>query len=124
VTPARELNPLPDGTATPVVVRLYALEDPARFRQAGFFALYDDAEASLGGDLIATTEVTVRPGEPVSRDWPLAPGVGYVGALAAFRDIDRADWRDVLALSAAAADGGTVPVEVAVEARTITLSTP
>jgi len=88
----KNLNPTASGKSTPVVVKLFALRREAKFRKSDFFGLYDNAEKTLGSDMVSSEEVTVRPKESVSRTWVLDPGTNYLGALAAFRNIDQSQW--------------------------------
>ena len=89
------LNPTAEGESTPVVLHLYALKRASKFRNAGFFPLYDAPAKTLGADLVSSEQITVRPGESLKRTWVVDSGIKYIGALAAFRNIDRSVWQDV-----------------------------
>lgn len=104
------INPNPEGVATPVVVQLYELRQPADFQQAGFFDLFDAAQGTLGPDLVQSERVTVRPGSRVERQWTLDPMTSAVGAVAAFRELDLATWRGVAPAGPAKAQAVTVTV--------------
>ena len=91
----KKLNPTASGESTPVVVKLFALRRGAKFRNADFFGLYDNPEKTLGSDIVSSEQVTIRPKETVSRTWVLDPGTNYLGALAAFRNIDQSRWSTV-----------------------------
>lgn len=90
-----DLNPDPDGQASPMVVRIYHLGSPVAFSNASFFSLYDSAEAELGSDLKGKEEIELRPGQElvVARD--LKPETRFLGILAGYRDIEHASWRAV-----------------------------
>jgi type VI secretion system protein VasD len=92
---AKTLNTTAEGKSTPVVVQLFALKAKSGFSKADFFGLYDSPGATLGKDLVASEKVTVRPGATTTRTWTLDQGEQFVGAIAAFRNIDSAVWRDV-----------------------------
>lgn len=52
----------------------------------------------LGADLIAFDEFTLRPGQSVDYQAQFKPTAKYVGVIAAFRDINSAQWRADLEL--------------------------
>jgi type VI secretion system protein VasD len=89
------LNTTPEGQSTPVVVQLFALKQKSGFATADFFSLYDAPSATLGEDLVMTEQITVRPGGTATRNWTLDKDEQFIGAIAAFRDIDGAVWRDL-----------------------------
>jgi type VI secretion system protein VasD len=99
VIAAPDANRDPSGRALPIVVRLYELKGEGAFAGADFFSLYDRAPATLGGDLIAREEVTLVPGQRRLVVHPLNPAASHLGVVAAFRDIDRAGWRALVALT-------------------------
>lgn len=98
VTGGAGINPNAEGTATPVVVKLVELKQASGFEQAGFFDLYDQARATLGPDLVGSERITLRPGQTAEREWTLGPETRHLGAVVAFRDLDRASWRAVAPL--------------------------
>ncbi len=87
------LNPSPDGSSTPVRVRIFELKNPAAFMRADYFALAERAAATLGPDLIDQDEVLVQPGDQFTLKRTLDPATRQVGLLVGFREIDRALWR-------------------------------
>jgi type VI secretion system protein VasD len=82
----------------PIVVRVYELRSAGAFRGADFFSLYDQEAAVLGDDLIASEEMTLAPGQQHQISKPLNSEAQYIGVIAAYRDIDRAQWREVVPL--------------------------
>lgn len=94
-----DANRDPEGKPLAVVVRVYELKSHGVFTKADFFSLYDRESAVLGGDLIIRDEVTLAPQQflPISR--PLNPDATYIGVVAAFRDIDHSQWRDLIHLN-------------------------
>jgi len=66
VAQVRGISPLnrnTEGESTPVDVRFFVLRSDAAFSRAGFAALWTDAVATLGGELIGQPNVTtVLPG--------------------------------------------------------------
>jgi len=112
VSAGGSVNPGPDGTPAPVVVRIFGLAGEARFRGADFFQLYEAAEATLGPDLVTAERVTLSPGESATRSVTIERGITHLGAIAAFRDIDRAVWQDAVPVGGGEGDPAvTVRVE-------------
>lgn len=99
VEAAPDMNPGPTGRPSPVVLRVYQLRASAAFEAADFFSLYDDERATLGDDLVAREEFQLRPGQRIRWESPAKPGTRYVGAVVAFRQIERARWRSSVALA-------------------------
>lgn len=93
-----DVNLDPEGRPSPVVVRIYQLQSVAKFNNADFFGLYDDAAAILGADMIAFDEVTLRPGQSLDYQAQFKPTAKFVGIIVAFRDINSAQWRADLEL--------------------------
>ncbi len=95
---ASAINPDLGGRPSPVVVRIYALKASSAFENADFFSLYDNEQATLKTDLLARDELEMMPGgeKQISREFP--PDVQYLGVVAAFRDIDQAQWRAIAPL--------------------------
>lgn len=102
----------------PIVVRVYELKGQGAFATADFFSLYDRDAEVLGAELLARDEVTLAPGQflPLERD--LKSEAAYLGVVAAFRDIDRAQWRHLLSLK----PGVDNRVSIQVGARSVSIS--
>lgn len=88
-----DANPDAGGAAAPVAVRIYQLSSTAAFNQADFFQLYNNDQAVLGADLLGRDEVTITPGGTQQLVKELKPGATAIGVVAAFRDIQHANWR-------------------------------
>lgn len=95
IAAAKNLNPDYRGRASPLVVRIYHLKSELAFNNASFFALYDDDEAELGGDLLDKEEIELRPGQELTYNRELGPETRFVGILAGYRDIENASWRAI-----------------------------
>lgn len=91
-----DINPGPDGTPAPALVRVYQLASPVKFQNADFFLLFEKEADTLGADLLGREEISVSPGETKTLNQPLKPSATHVGVAAAFRDIDKATWRAVV----------------------------
>jgi type VI secretion system protein VasD len=90
-----DVNPDATGRPSPVVVRVYQLQQDAKFANADFFALFDDEQQALGGDLLARDEITLAPGERKEVQVEVKGEAKFLGAVAAFRDIRNSPWRVV-----------------------------
>lgn len=90
-----DMNPDARGRASPLTLRVYALKTPAPFEAADFFSLFDKDQATLGAELAQREEVLLRPGETRKIEMTLAADVKAIGLLAAYRDLDRARWREL-----------------------------
>lgn len=90
------VNPDARNRPSPVTVRVYGLKSRAVYDTADFFALYDKDKETLGADLVLKEEFQMMPGENRALSKTLAPEVAYLGVFAAFRDLERANWRRVV----------------------------
>lgn len=95
-----ELNPSPAGDPAPVRVRLYELKNTNAFARADFFSLTDKPESTLGADLVAHDELLLRPSEQKELERTLDEGTKYLAIVVAYRDLDHAFWRQVVAVTA------------------------
>lgn len=95
---SNNVNPDINGRASPVVIKIYELSSRTIFDSQDFFELYDNPEQVLGADLINHTELEFEPGSNFDYELSLKPGVRYAGILVAYRDIDSASWREVVAI--------------------------
>ena len=91
--PTNTINPALNGRASPLVVRVYELSSWYAFHNSDFFDLYDNAESALADELISVDEIVIRPGEDYEYPMSLDSRTRYVGIVAAFRDIQNAQWR-------------------------------
>ena len=98
VTVSADANPDARGRASPIVTRVFELKSLAGFNSADFFSLYDKESEILGADLIGKEELRMRPGDSVILSHPLKPDTKFVAALAAFRDLEKSQWRSAVAV--------------------------
>ncbi|HEX3846091.1 MAG TPA: type VI secretion system lipoprotein TssJ [Steroidobacteraceae bacterium] len=87
-----DINPDPEGRASPLVLRVFQLRTDAEFAGANYFPLYDKEKDILAAALISRDEFNVAPGGHVMQELPVAPDARYIGVLAAYRDA-AAQWR-------------------------------
>lgn len=92
-----DINPDSSGRASPLVIRVYELRSVDTFRSAGFFDLYDEPDSVLNEDLLAMEEIVLRP-ELVEKlpTMTLNENTRYLGIVAAFQNIDQAEWKMIL----------------------------
>ncbi|KWT70208.1 Type VI secretion lipoprotein/VasD [Variovorax sp. WDL1] len=90
-----DANPDARGRASPLTVRVYALKTRGAFESADFFSLFEKDQATLGAEMAQREELLLRPGESRKLEMTLAADVKAIGVMAAYRDLDRARWREV-----------------------------
>ncbi|MDH6592578.1 type VI secretion system protein VasD [Variovorax sp. TBS-050B] len=103
-----DANPDARGRASPLTVRVYALKSPGPFEGADFFSLFEKDQATLGAELVQREEMLLRPGESRKLELTLPADAKAIGVMAAFRDLDRARWREVRAVQPGKAQTLTV----------------
>jgi type VI secretion system protein VasD len=91
-------NPDAHMRPSPLVVRLFELKSTAAFDTADFVSLYDRDQATLAAEMAGREEFTLRPGEKRTWEKPLEPDVRFIGAIAAYRDIEHARWKALVAV--------------------------
>jgi len=112
------LNPNIYNEPSPVVVVFYQLKSSTAFQQSNFFNLYNSPEKTLGIDLLDKYEVEIKPNNTQNINFNLSPTVNYIGVVAAFRDPDHAEWRQILKVS----PGKNIKLEANLSAQTITVT--
>jgi type VI secretion system protein VasD len=93
-----DVNPDARRRASPVTVRIYALKSAAPFEAADFFSLFDKDTATLGAELVQREEFLMRPGDQKALPMKFGPEVKAIGVMVAYRDLERARWREVHAI--------------------------
>ena len=96
LTASPAVNPDRNDRPSPVLVRVYELRAPGAFETADFFAVLEQDQAVLGGEMVNRWEFQLDPGETTTLDASFQASSGFLGIVAAFRDIDRAQWRAVV----------------------------
>lgn len=90
------VNPDVQGRPSPIVIKVFQLKAKDKFELADFFALFDQAEATLGADVLAVEDVMMTPGEVKPYEGAFDPTTRFVGVIGAYRDINQAQWRAVV----------------------------
>lgn len=118
VAASAKSNPDARQRPSPVTVRVYELKSTAGFVGADFFSLIEKDQATLGGDLVAKEEVVLQPGESRQLQRKVDGNTKAIAVVAAFRDLERAQWRDSIALPA----GTKIAMRAAIDEKQIKLS--
>jgi type VI secretion system protein VasD len=96
------VNPYPDGQPAPVVARVYQLSAKDRFMVADPMQLIQHDAQTLGDDQLGRDEFIFAPGTTRSITLPGNDKAHFIGIVAAYRAIDKDDWRALVAVP----DGG------------------
>ena len=113
------INPDARNRPSPVVIRVYELKTPAAFESADFFSLFDKDQATLGADMVAREEFTMRPGDSKNINRELKPDTRFIAVFAVFREVEKSTWRAVIPLTI----GQKNTVQISLDARAVSLST-
>ncbi len=100
ISVSSEVNPDIDGRPSPIVVRIYELKNLGKFEVGDFFKLFEEYDAFLGGDLVASKLFHLQPGDKKTLKHPVAAETNYIAVTAAYRDLNRAVWRAAKPLEA------------------------
>ena len=92
------VNPDLHKRASPIVIRVYELKSTAAFDGADFVSLYERDQATLAAEMGTREEFILRPGETRTWEKTAAADTKFIGVMAAFRDIDRARWKSLVAI--------------------------
>lgn len=91
----KQVNPDPSGRASPLVIKVYQLNDKLAFETKDFFSIYDASDKDLMKAIVEQKEYQLNPGHEIHKALITEPTVQYIGIVAAFRDIEIAKWRAV-----------------------------
>jgi type VI secretion system protein VasD len=113
-----QVNPSASKRPSPLLVRIYELKSAAGFNAADFMSLYQRDQAELAADMLAKEEFVLSPGETKTFAKTLAADTRFLGIVAAYRDLEHAKWRTLVAVEPGQAQKVTVNAgELAVEAK-------
>jgi len=96
ITASEKLNPDLENRASPIVIRIYQLTHIDSFNNSDFFALYENDQSILAKDLTYREEMEIKPNLTSSKPLEINPDSKYIAVLAAFRDLDKAQWKSIL----------------------------
>jgi type VI secretion system protein VasD len=112
-----QVNPSTSRRPSPVMVRVYELKTAAAFNSADFMSLYQRDKTELGADMLGKDEFLLAPGESKPYAKTLSPDTRFLGVLAAYRDVEHARWRSVVAVQPGQKNNVVIRVnELAIEA--------
>ena len=120
VAASADVNPDSAGRASPVTVRVYALNDEAAFSKADMLTLWDHEAQALGASSIARHEFPLVPSATAQAAFKLDPSTRAFGVVAAFRDFRSATWRATAPVPPAPAPGSTLTLEIVVASHAVT----
>jgi type VI secretion system protein VasD len=118
ITVDSNVNPDRAGRPSPIIVRIYELKSVAAFNGADFFALFENEQATLSGELVGREEFQLQPAETRQYRRQLQPDTKFIGIVGAFRDLEQARWRLAVPVPAK----GSHTITVGLQARAVTLS--
>jgi type VI secretion system protein VasD len=95
ISAAGDLNPDIKGQPSSLYFIVYELRSDGVFNNATFFGIYDDENAKFKKDLINKEEKHIDPGQTLIFEKKLPAESKFIGILAAYRDINNAEWRAV-----------------------------
>lgn len=87
------VNPDRTGRPSPIVLKVFELKSLAAFDKFDFFSLFERDKETLGNELAAREDFSLKPGERKEFARQVSPETRYVGVVAAFRDLERSTWR-------------------------------
>lgn len=93
-----QLNPSVTNRPSPVLLRIYELKSATVFNSADFMALFQGDQATLAADLVSREEMMLQPGEQRPYNKTLAPETRFIAVMAAYRNLERATWRQAVAV--------------------------
>lgn len=114
------LNPDRNNRPSPVVVIVYGLTDDSKFKDAGFFELYEQEQATLGDAVKSRQEFIIAPGDIKDLEIEIDAAATFFAVLAAFRDIDSARFNAVTPIT----PGEPLAIQIKLQSNTIVLVPP
>ena len=93
---AQYLNPDINGRASPVVLTIYQLKKPNKFKQASYLPLENNSASVLGEDLIDKNSIEIRPKEATHLSELLSDDTQYLGIVAGYRNTNMGQWHKVI----------------------------
>lgn len=96
------VNPDHSGRPSPVIVKVYEMRSDLAFKQSDFIPLFMTPVQVLGADLLAVDELVLIPGEARRITYEPAEQTRFLGILAGFRQMERAEWKAVTPIDSGA----------------------
>jgi type VI secretion system protein VasD len=98
ITVSKAVNPNLEGQPSPVVMRIYELKNLGKFESGDFYKLFQNYEAQLGSDLVASEQFHLHPGQSKTIKHEIAKETQYIAVTVAYRDLNKAVWRASLVI--------------------------
>jgi len=99
ISASKKLNPDIEKRASPIVIRIYLLAQIDTFNNSDFFALYENDQTLLANDLKYREELEIQPGQSMTKTLEINANRKYIAVLAAYRDLDKAQWKSFLEIN-------------------------
>ena len=96
ISASNNINPDIEQRASPIIIRIYQLNQIDTFNNSDFFALYEDDKSILAKDLKFREELEVQPNQSKIKPLDIYSTGKYIAVVAAFRDLDKAQWKSFL----------------------------
>lgn len=90
---AADLNPDINGRPSPVAISIFQLANTSAFRKSDYMSLAENGKAALGRELVAVNTLTIRPGQVLDVELPVAKGEAAFGIVVGYRVIDASGWQ-------------------------------
>jgi type VI secretion system protein VasD len=92
------VNPDQNGRPSPVLVKMYELQNDLLFKNAELLPLFQDPINTLGAELVSFDEFTLVPGEAKTLVYLPSLKTTHVGVVAGFRQQDQGPWKVIKAI--------------------------
>lgn len=93
-----QIDPSSSKRPSPLPIRVYELKSAAAFNNADFMALCQRDQTELSTEMVGKEEYVLNPGDSKTFAKMLAPETRFIGVVAAFRDLEHAKWRGIVAI--------------------------
>lgn len=91
-------NPDVNERPSPVVVRIFELKSLGKYTELDFYDLFENYDSKLGADLLNSEQFHLNPGDMHTFTRDVSPDTQFVAVIAAYRNLNRAIWRDAIAI--------------------------
>lgn len=91
-----QVNPNIMNKPAPLVVTMYQLKTDSIIKNTDFISLYTDPKAALESSIISREQIEIKPNQQIETTQDLDPDTRYLAIIAAYRDIDNAQWRKLI----------------------------
>ncbi|PCN64644.1 type VI secretion system-associated lipoprotein [Yersinia pestis] len=96
IATAADINPNDKGVANPLRIALYTLKSTDEFQSSDFFTITEENTPSLKEQMDNVFDRIMLPSETKKIELTLDAGVTAIGIVAAYREIEQAEWKAVI----------------------------